>query len=234
MTYFASEQMVAPRTPEWVRYFNQRLPGETPHPDDVFFNGFGGGTDIDHGIGTFDVSESLGALSMRLEGGTDLEEIYGRAWPLTPSSAPVTIETCAQILPGHTIAAGYGFAFGFADGATTSSNIAGKLLRIEAVGGGAETWNLTGTFDTAIRANGVNDHYLDISHRQFFRAAWASADTFQFAVSCFPDLFSTQIWVDLSTTLTPTHFWVGIVTNQSNQMVGTFDYVRVADADLIE
>jgi hypothetical protein len=219
--------------PDSILYLGGRLSSETAHADDIFFDGTVGGTDIVHGSGTFDRSENIGILSLRLAGASSLESIYARAWPLTPSTHPVTIETRMSVIPGHLIANGYGLAFGFSDGTTTTSAIAGRLLRIEATGGGAETWNVEGTFAAASRTNGINDHYLDISNPLYYRVGWTAANTFKNRVSRNPVQFSAQTWADVSRTLTPTHFWVGIVSNQANQSIVTVDYVRVNEADLV-
>lgn len=218
--------------PASVLYLGGRIGGETGHDDDVFFDGSApAGTDVDHGPGTFEVSEAFGVLSMRLAGASSLEAIYARAWPLTPNASPVTIETRVTLLPGHLINTGYGLAFGFSDGTATTSAIAGRNLRIES--NGAETWNVGGTFASQGRSDGINDHFVHLGNPLYIRVGWTAADTFKANIGRNPVHFSAQTWASLSRTLTPTHFWVGIVSNQANQSVLTVDYIRVNEANLV-
>lgn len=214
-------------------YLDHRLPGETAHTDDLFFKGsdLAAGTVVTPtgGSPTYDQSESMGKLSLRLADGDTVNDLYGVAWSLTPSSSPVTIETRVTLTPGSLTTQAYGFSVGFADGNTASDNVAGFLLRKESTG--LETWDVAGTYDSATLGSGLNQHYTQGDVGLYVRVGWTAANTFVCNFSYDGVLYTAGTFSSHSRTITPTHFYVAVAMNQVEPGMAAFDYIRVYESD---
>ena len=214
--------------PEWMFYLARRLPDETPHADDDFFDD---GT-VDSAwseltvTGTHTVTESRGVLSVVFDDQSSAD-YNALLKSMTPSSAPVTIETRLQLVGDFEANNVVGIVF--SDGTTSTDNIAAVDVNFP---GTNETINVrNGTF-TAIG----NDSNATINARAtaaiYLRLGWTATNTFVANIST-----DGVTWTRLSTTamtrtLTPTHF--GLTWTKwgaTNPAVATFDYFRVYESD---
>lgn len=216
--------------PGWVSYLAARQSGEASHADDDFFD------DDDHSswtklnvTGNQTVTEKHGLLSVVFDSQTS-SDLGAALIALTPSSAPVTIETAMTLIgkdENYTLA-----GICFSDGVTATDSIAAATIINNTID------NMrSGTF-TAAGAPGGGSVVLQPEFapyaRLYLRATWKSANTFKASVS--PDGVSwTALGLgDGSVTLTPTHF--GLVWSRwgggAEPSVVSFDYVRVYESDL--
>ena len=124
------DNIVSGWTPGWVRYLDHRLPDETAHDDDVFFDqgapaSASSGTAVT-GAGSASWTEGYGRLSVESSNqGSFMPEVAARVFSLTPNSAPVTIETRWSVMANAGDDNNEPAVFvGFSDGATTGSSIA--------------------------------------------------------------------------------------------------------------
>lgn len=219
--------LVSAWTPEWIQYLQHRMPGETAHTDDDFFDDATiTGTEVTPS-GTVTWTEKYGVLSVKAASMTSTD-ISAIVKPLTPSSAPVTIETStrAVLTPNNNS----GVLLGFSTGATASSNIAGYEYFY---GGSSSPWApTTGTFtarSTGTLKTGFRDGLTD---RVYVRVIWTGTNAFEIAVSIDGVSWAKMGIADLSTTLTPTHFFVAVEQSASEEQVRMFDYLRVYESDL--
>lgn len=222
--------------PRRVQYLAERLPSETAHVDDKFWHDEGGvtGTEVvGDGSATKSWDQDLGLLLLDIygSGGAGAREPVARAWPLTPTTPPVTIEThfiiSTNIGSGHSPAVMLGFSDGTAAGSTQVN--AYSYLAMQGILESHGTFNnngFAGFNDTAQSAR------LDV----YQRVVWISANTYQVQLS--PTLVTDWTAAGMGTfakTMTPTHFWVGaanISAGAANQITVGWDYIRVFEADL--
>lgn len=226
---FATERLVRPRTDGWIRYLNQRMPGETPHLADDFFN------DGDHSTwtliqitGTTTPTERYGVLSL-LDVGTTSRDLNGMAKSIGGLTAPLTLETAFRWVGAGAIGAGT-VSLGFTDGIVAASNSVVVNVFAETANTAWSAGTLT-QFDTAAVNHYSRGNRYSTSH-MYLRIVWKAVNTFRIAFS--PDGVS---WVDLggdhTPTITPTHLMLGVSAYGSSPTVAGFEYLRVYDADLI-
>ncbi len=213
--------------PQWVEYLAERQTGETSHSDDDFFDdATKTGITETTASGTCTWTEKYDILS----GAADAQGNYDWAVALkslTPSSAPVTIETCMSVgmSSGNYGACGLVFT----DGTATSSTMGGVLFvnngSLAVTIGGLTVTNSDWAAHKNLNARAGGLMYL--------RLIWVSSNTFRWAFS--PDGVS---WTDFddadqSWTMTPTHFGPAISTyGQSDTHVVGYHYLRVYESDL--
>lgn len=232
---FATERLIRPRTTEWERYFNQRLPGETPHPDDDFFYGrsLGSAWTTLTVSGSQTITVRNGICSV-LYNGQSANDVNGILKTMTTTSPPVTIETAVT-----TVAYQENFSFQglvFANGSTSGDSIA----MLDVGYNGLIDYIRNGTFTNAgAPVGGTAPLQSSTNHpnygRLYLRLIWRSANTFSASWSGDGVSWTQFEDGDASITLTPSVF--GLVWTRWNaggisiSQVG-FDYFRVYAADL--
>lgn len=226
---FATDRLVLPRTPEWLGYLNQRLPGETHHADDDFFTD---GT-VDSAwntvaiSGTVSPTEGRGQMSIGFhsQASADFGGILKSMGSLT---APITIETSMTMLGENSQFPMVGLAF--SDGVVAASNSfttrwypKNSLIGIQ-----------SGTLTNLEGSSTAELAFIKIS-RLYHRLIWTTSNTF--AASYSPDGVTwtrASLAATYSKTMTPTHF--GLMTSAwgggTDVMVALFDYFRVYESDL--
>ncbi len=216
--------------PEWMEYLATRLPSETAHAADDFFD------DDDHTAwtqvniaGTFTPIEARGLLSLKSSGDT-ASDLNGMVKSIDSLEAPVTIETAVRVHGSGATGAGNA-AIGFTDGTIGSSAVA--LTRIWAAA--SQTRFDAGTL-TAFDSAGTNYMTRGVAYittHLFLRCIWKSANTFRIMIS--PDGVSWDdiAGVNISRTITPTHFGL-FVSNygQGDAAIASYEYFRVYESDL--
>lgn len=224
--------LVSAWSPGWVQYLDHRLPSETAHDDDDFFGSDSSSdyTEVTASGTTTWTYGTNGVLSCKFTNQSNLD--WGAALKaLTPTSAPVTIETrvTPMILDDGFIAVGLGFANGVTTASTMQAIVlgaagTGTLGRIAPTNGGTITnsdWVTHEILNTLV-GGGV-----------YMRLVWEGSNTFSWSVS--PDGVSWTAFgdADVTPTLTPTHFgpFVTAYGNNINQ-AAAFDYLRVYESDL--
>lgn len=218
------DHLVSGWTPGHIRAGDHRLPHETAHADDIFpAQGVVPGTAVNPSATPTWTSEG-GQLGVTAAS-TGAFAIHARAFSMTPSSPPVTIETRFDKI-GALNTNGSGFHIGFSNGTATSSTV---------LGFGVLTTNLTykhngGTFASA---NFTSDTTLGIWNRPLYvRCVWTAANTAKLAVSPGGGAWTALGFTSASTTISPTHFFVGVTTDQATVMAVVIDPIRVYESDL--
>lgn len=235
----ARDVLVSSWTPEWMRYLLHRLPDETPHTDDKFFapgagSAYAGGTALTVN-GTSTWTEGRNLLSQKYSGqnGTNYD-IAAQIWSMTPTSAPVTIETHARILSGNGGNASGALFLGFCDGTAGSSGVAAGYVKWDS--SKIQIMDIGDDFQSPTYNNFANYNVqmaAQLGSGLYMRAVWTAANTWKWAFS--PDGVG---WTALarssySRTLTPSRFFVGGINIVAGApAVTAYDYVRVYDADL--
>jgi hypothetical protein len=216
--------------PEWIYYLGGRLPDETSHALDDFFNS---DTTADYtrksptsGTGSWSVSRG----KLVYVGGSTLHadaDVLFKS--LGAVSAPVTIEVAFVINSQAVSFTQVGLIF--ADGAIGTSNrlsfrnYTGAVNRMAFEQGTVNSGSLLGS-EYNIGEAEYGTHF-------FLRLIWKSANTWRFQRSV-----DGVSWVDfgrgdVSRTMTPTHFglWV-FLSSASYERAVDFEYLRFAEADL--
>lgn len=212
----------------WLSALFRRPSDETVHADDQEFNGTIGGTALTVS-GTANWTQDKGVLSVEYHSqGTN--DLAARIYSLTPSTHPVTIETCVRVmttLAGNAIAGVF-----FSDGTTSTDN-----QTFAAYARTSSNWyvlNYRGTFD--VYDSGISKSIPEASIGVYLRHIWSASNTFKFQFS--PDGVSWTDWDEggQSWTMTPTHFGVMCSTwatsGAGNTGIATFEYLRVTESDL--
>lgn len=227
----ASHKLLRPRTPEWVEYLNQRMPGETAHVDDQFFHGpTHGGTEVT-ASGSVTWQTRYGVLSGNPTN-QSANDMAAVVWPLTSAAAPMTIETRGMILAKADANPMLGLLF--ANGTSTGDSISAVSLYMSNNAAVTVLATFSGTYTTATVSNVISDMDAAAPLIPFYmRLVWTAANTWAWALS-----YDGLSWTDFNSstfavTLTPTHFGVWATSwAQPYPAPATFDYVRVYDADL--
>jgi hypothetical protein len=226
---FASEGLIQPRTPQWTRYLNQRMPGETPHVDDQWFRSTTvPGTEVaPAGTRTWTAGSGMLGVTLASVGPFD---IVGRVFPMTPSSFPVTIETSFSFL-GAASSNNAAVSLGFSDGTSDSSNIQG--FQAYAPSRNPTVYEIEGTFTTVVFSTSTAELTSDWN-RLYMRCVWTANDTVELGMST-----RNAAWTNLgrpahvrNSSLTPTHFFVGAYSTPTLVSSVVWDYIRVTEADL--
>lgn len=213
--------------PEWVSYLAARQTGETSHTDDDFFDDDAlAGTAVTP-TGTVTWSESYGLLSVKATATMTTGDTAGRCFTMTPSSAPVSLETHVKAIT--TTSANTAAVFvGFSDGTTASSNIAGHMMYY------SSGWALTrasGTFTAWSLPDAVRPVFTP-SSGLYWRSIWTATNTFKATFST-DGVNWVDLATDLTTTVTPTHYVLGYWnTVGANVSAVSFDYMRTGTSDL--
>lgn len=224
-----SETLLRPSTPDPIRKLSRRLPGETPHADDLFFRGstLAGTAYAITGTGTWTQDDD--AL-MVVANGQSAADAVGRAYSLT-ASAPCTVETAIEILGSSEGIPHIGLAF--TDGTAGSSNLFSVLYAWVASQGyyfylGTLT-DISSSFQTLDAGVDPPQH----SGLLYVRAIWKSANTFTGQYSA-----NGRVWTkfgasDQAKTMTPTGFGPVLTTwGGGEDLTVTYRYFRVTAADL--
>jgi hypothetical protein len=209
----------------WLSALFRRPSDETPHVDDQEFVGVIGGTGL-LPSGTATWTQDRNVLSLAWEDQAGGESVV-RAYSLTPTSAPVTIEAAIKVMTQTSEAVVAGVCF--LDGATTTSNMA------------AAGWDPDVTY-TRTQSGTVtvlaNVDYKTMAASAFgivyIRLVWTAADTFKASFSIDGVSWSSFGLAALSKAMTPSHIGVygwGQV-GATNVALATFEYVRVTESDL--
>jgi hypothetical protein len=216
--------------PEWVSYLAKRQSDETSHADDDFFDdGTLAGTAVT-GAGNASWVEQYGKMSVLVDTqGAFPVEVAARVFALTPSAAPVTLETRFEVLAldANNIP---GVMVGFSDGATVGDDIA-ALYSYRAAAGQRRFYNYAGQFNAGAGSTlwtnlAIWTPYL------YVRAVWSAANTFKYGISLNGIRFTRLGQAAHSRTLAPTHFFVGAGNVSSTlPMPVEFDYVRINEVD---
>lgn len=215
--------------PEWIRYLSHRLDDETVHADDDFFlDGTVGGTAITP-TGTATWTESRDLLSVKTDS-VAASDAAVRAFTLTPTTTPVTVETSMRLL----LTGGNAYAgICFTDGTASSSNFAGCGIQLF---GGAIYLKQNGGTVTNIAITNTNVDIVENGgpqNRLYLRCVWTAANTFENAWSLDGVSWSDFGGGSFSVTMTPTHFGP-YLNNQGSTAdnLASFDYLRINESDL--
>lgn len=213
--------------PDGLLYPFQRLTGETAHADDKFFTGGSPtGTAVTVG-GTAVWSQGLGRLNCVFNN-QGSGQAAARLWTLTPVAAPVTLETCYEVLAPQNA---YQIGLLFTDGLTSGDNLYAAMQ----IGDGNGLYTYRGTLGAIGSANtgaGITPNTY-FPRQIYVRTIWTAANTFEAAWSVDAVAWSKFGLTSDSKTMTPTHFGVLVSTYGVNTpAVASFKYVRVAAADL--
>lgn len=220
-------------SPESIQYLNRRLPDETPHADDDFFDdGTKTGWTESTVTGTATWTEARGLMSARgVSGATG--DTATLLKPITASGPPYTIETrvTASFHGVDFFIAGLCFTNGTA--ATSNAVLLGTLNR--ASGSGtfqALSGTLTNINATAVAA--LANHTGNYMGAAYLRIVNTTANTWAWSISA-----DSVNWWDLnvaptSVTMTPTHYGLFIAqyNSASTPLMAGYDYFRVHEANL--
>ncbi len=220
--------------PGWIEYLDHRLSSETAHVDDQFFNGAIGGTAATGG-GTAIWVQDYGLMAVTVKGGLGFPpDVAARVFAMTPSSAPVTIETRWKATQHAVSNNEPGIYMGFADGDTNTDSIAGVYVYVDTGGViGWQFYHMSGTFTIPLAGDLFNGDKIAPEGPLYVRAIWSATNTFEYSFSFDSIAWQTFTVTSDTVTLTPTHFFVGAGnTDSSNEKSVAWDYVRVYESDL--
>lgn len=223
--------MILPRTPEWLRYLNERLPGETPDPDDDFFN---------DGVVSADWTELTvsGSQTITEEYGLLVIEYQNQTSPsrnaLLRSRAPAVgdyIETCVDGPIGSHAGGNAWAMLTMSDGVLSSSNCVVIGVYVAPSATQVLVWRSEGTFassSTDLSQHLIADPQQLFPNRVYMRLTYTSANTF---TPSFNFHGSGAYWNPLgsqSFSLTPTHVGIAwaVWTGTSNTKFNAHHYFR--------
>lgn len=229
---------------DWVppqqRYLRGRQADETAHTDDVFFDS-GAAAAPSFGTaqtpsGTAAWLEGRGVLSARFfNQSADDIAVYLKA--ITSASAPMTFETRATLLYGYIDFPAVGLAISNGTAATSNVYVFYFNSSNTSFTNGTNLAAYSGVINAVVdlEANLLDQLGLIVPPTLYLRVIWKSANTFKVGYSL--DGVSWIYSGDTSDTLTPTHFGPAVSTfgggdTAGDLVMGTFDYLRVYDADL--
>lgn len=220
---------------DWVppveKYKTGRLAGETAHANDDFFEDDTlAGTAINHSA-TATWSEKYGRMSVKVQDNASPSYFVARVFSMTPSAAPVTLETCWQSF-GSAAVNEQSHYFGFSEGNTSTSKILGWLYYVN--GTSPTIYEVEGTFASVGFTANYAVHLMNMGPL-FFRCVWTATDTVKIGVSPHPDLFTgLNIAAHVrAAAISPTHYFVGAGNiDTAIDMVAAWDFIRINEADL--
>lgn len=212
---------------EWIppeqKYLVGRLPGETAHDDDDFFEAYSGYTEVTvSGSGTWALGRAGLGVSYT---GQAVGDVVAALKPFTASGPPITIETAMSGLirtGGSTAGAGIILT----DGTTSGSNGYWTIYGHQLLHGGGGT---LATMPQTSLGTGVpaGDGLL------YMRVTWKSANTFTRSYSTDGDTWTDFAAADSSFTMTPTHIgFAASAWTVAGPHTARFRYLRVYEADL--
>lgn len=227
-----ADRLILPDTPGWIRYFDHRLPGETPHPDDDFFKGptmNSAWSAIAPVSGTATPTQGHGLMSLVIAG-TSSANAAGLVKSIGGLTAPVTIESAVWGGWGVNIDMA---GIWFTDGTSSSSNVAALWWSIPQATIRFETGTITSVGDPPA---GVVSTISQMQFNQwlYMRVVWKSANTWALNYSLDGVSWTRQSFsATYSKTMTPTHFGLsGTTWNGGTPTMATYQYFRVYNADL--
>lgn len=222
----ASQMRIQPLEPPWVRYLNQRLPGETPNINDEFFldtTVWGTAVTIS---GTATWEQSFGCLSARVAG-QSTGDAAGRYVTPASISAPLTLET--RVTANAT--SGLETGIGLSNGVVGSSAMVSAAQVSLAGGLSQRAWfgqldSMYGTTNTTIASTNAGMGGDPI----YLRLVWVASNSFKVG---FRRAQAPWTYSSLTPTITPTTIvlW-GSTDSGADANWMTFDYLRVNAADL--
>ncbi len=216
----------------WVANLFTRPSTESVHADDEEFDAALSGNTALTVSGSAAWAVGGHQLSSLVSGQTD-GDLTAQLWPLTPVSAPVTIQAALSFatVDGEFPLVGIGLSDG-----VTASDTRAMIYVQRSEGGEAEPQtqinHTDGTFTAHANAHWAVE-YASESSRLYLRYIWAAANSFKAYLS--PDGVSWTAFGNgaASLTMTPSHFFVSASTWASAAVgIATFDYLRVTEADL--
>ncbi len=226
--------------PEWMRYLARRLPDETPHAYDDFFDDGDKSdwTEVDD-TGTPTWTESRGIMSFQGTGSTagDTATLLKSLGSLT---APITIETAVR-LGGWGAPSGTMPLFGivFTSGTTfASSKLVGLTVRNAGAAASAVDSHYFTNWYGALNDFGWDPYGYALAHGKaqniiYLRTIWTATNTWSQALS-----FDGVSWNDINSapwgqSMTPTHFGL-LAANYTGTIRSSaaFEYFRVYETDL--
>ena len=229
--------------PEWMTALAGRVAGETAHTDDDFFGQDSSGDYTEQTVtGTATWTISRGLLSVKANG-QSAGDVSAYLKSITSASSPMTIEAAIKSLPLTATTSGDRFqiGFGFTDGTAAASNSAIAAYStvtdqeadpdgfVRMSGGTLTDWeNATNTLTRIQRS--ANPFGL-----LYMRLIWTAANSFQMALSTDGVSWTALLSTTLSKTITPTHFGFVVAskaTTSGEDLITSFDYLRVYDSDL--
>lgn len=224
---------VLSNVPATVQYLTRRLPGETAHAlDDFFDDDTLSGTAVDAGAtGTW--VEKYGRLGVIANGGGSFpSEPTVRIWPLTGiSSPPVTFETRLTLFSAGNLNLTPGVLIGFSNGAVAGSTFAGVFIYRDNGSGRMSFYKQSGTFN-AVVSDGIFTNNVGSRSDILVRAVWTATNTFEYSFSGDGLQWTDKGESSHSETMTPTHFFVGASSSATLNYPASFDYIRINETDL--
>jgi hypothetical protein len=225
------DQLVSSWTPEWVRYLGHRLPDETAHALDDFFDS---DTSADYTqttpTGTATPTISRGVLSWIFDD-QSLQDVVPFTKAFGAISPPITIETAVRLAGGN------GTMFGglcFTDGTETTSNVIFSCAT-GVINANPKFTCYSGT--ATLIANTPVDAVLADSNftgRLYLRQVWKTTNTFRVAYSIDGVTYNPAGSGDISFTMTPTRLGLLVSSySNTNACLAAFDYLRVYPVDLL-
>jgi hypothetical protein len=219
-------------SPDTIEGYLHTHPG-TPHgDDDEFDNETFDGTEVDQTAGTLTLTEIRSVLAFRFDS-QNADEVCAALFSLTPTVAPVTVETAftSMVLDesganDHCI-----YGVGFADGTTTSSNAHGGFFNDQHTDGPTHEWRNgpMNNLNTPTALDTLSDHVVVV--RRFVRCVWTAANTFSIQIST-----DGINWITTdsarSFTMTPTHFGIFVSSwGGTHTAAITAEYLRITETD---
>ena len=219
----------------WMSALFRRPSDETVHVDDEEFNDTISGTAVTPS-GTATWVQDRGVLSVKFQDQTPAH-VAVRLYPLTPTTAPVTIETALRVYSASD--AGYTMAgIIITDGNTDTADAITIWFAPGAIASGPKLGSKSGVALTSMSTNPITAYTFSQAHGPmpvvYLRLIWTAANTFEYAISIDGVTWSDMAVGSGSKTITPAYFGAFVSTddNASNDCFATFEYLRVTESDL--
>lgn len=213
--------------PIWMRRFMGRVPGETSHADDKFFpDGSAHGGTVVTPSGTATWLQEQDVLAGIADDNVS-QDANCLLWPLTPTTAPITIEVAMRdIIPPVNFAHA---GLCFTDGTAVTSKIVMGVHYQSIWDSKSGTIQLVTTNHTAITTGSAPVQALPWA---YLRLIWIGTDSWSYGRSV-----DGVLWTYAPFTTTsgpsPTHFGLELSAYGSGLPVqAAWEYIRVAEADL--
>jgi len=219
----------------WLSALFRRPSGETPHVDDQEFVGTIGGTAVTPS-GTATWTQGRGVLSCSYQDMT-AAHVAVRVWPMTPTAAPVTIETALRnVQPNDMGYGGAGICFSEGNTATDDTIICywnSGDVSTDSTFGSKRGIAMT-SVSTALAAANTSQAASTPLGMIYLRLIWTGTNAWKINMS-----IDGVTWTDWGTgalagTIAPAYFGVFVWTEDTSTLEGlaSFEYLRVTESDL--
>jgi hypothetical protein len=224
------DELVSSWTPEWVRYLGHRLPDETAHALDDFFDS---DTSADYTqttpTGTATPTIGRGVLSWVFDD-QSTSDMVGYTKAFGAISPPITIETAVRLYGSN----GTKFAgLLFSDGTAATSNYFGVFTGPVSTTSGQFT-AYSGTFTAATTDHGPYNltGWSNAFGLVYLREIWKTTNTFKMQMSIDGVTWTDFGEGDMTFTMTPTRIGL-LVSNYANTSpsLASHEYLRVNEVD---